>query len=200
MRGTCTLAAMALLATAAITGCGQSSSSDAAATPVAAAASRPPSVATPTSTPSERTPAAASPQTAKPTATGQRPKPTVTPTPRQTRPPRTSAITDDGKANGYAVALQPKDKVRITFDECTSCGYHWEVTAAPNARVGRAAGDTSESAKQPSGSSGHVVGGSGTHAFTFTAVGAGKTQVRLGYLPPGASTAERTVVLTITVR
>lgn len=114
------------------------------------------------------------------------------------RAARTYKVTDDGTSSRYSVSLHAKDKVSITFSECTSCGYSWSVSAAPRSAVARSAGDSSRPAAQPA-SGPPMVGGSGTHTFTFQAVGAGKTTVSFGYFPPGSRPADRTVVLTITV-
>ncbi|HVU73713.1 MAG TPA: protease inhibitor I42 family protein [Mycobacteriales bacterium] len=105
-------------------------------------------------------------------------------------------VKDDGKTNKRHPSLHVGDSYVITYKECATCGYSWQVVKRANNAVIKG----SSVAKGPSsGGNPPVVGGVGTRTYTFKAKGVGTTTVKLGYFGPGASKPARTVTIAFTV-
>ncbi|MBV9665382.1 MAG: protease inhibitor I42 family protein [Actinobacteria bacterium] len=121
----------------------------------------------------------------------------VTLVPATTAPPSSGQTVKLGdKDSGKTVPAHPGDAIVLTLTDCFSCGYHWNITTAPDANVVAHRSTQDTQANNPPGQ----VGGSGTRVFTFQAVRAGTTHVVLGYFPPAkGAAAESTYELTFTV-
>ena len=98
--------------------------------------------------------------------------------------------------SGRTVTLAEGQGLRVRLSVCYSCGYHWETLRAPARRVMR---------RQPQRTSGGTceppcVGGSVVTTFRYRARAAGRTRLRLGYIPPGSAPPEQTFRLRVRVR
>ena len=107
-------------------------------------------------------------------------------------PAKVLTLADSGKT----VTLAQGQGLRVRLSVCYSCGYHWETRRAPARRVLR---------RLPQRTSGGTceppcVGGSVVTIFRYTARAAGRTRLRLGYIPPGSSSPEETFRLRVRVR
>ncbi|NOH01564.1 MAG: peptidase inhibitor I42 [Chloroflexi bacterium] len=88
------------------------------------------------------------------------------------------------------------DEFTIVLDANPSTGYHWELVEELDAGVVQFV-SRDYSADQPV-----TIGSGGVDVWTFQAVGAGETQITLGYYPPSNDPEEpqQTVTFTVTVK
>jgi predicted secreted protein len=118
----------------------------------------------------------------------------TTTTRRAGGPAQTIRLSDSDK--GKTVAARSGDTIVVSLIDCFSCGYHWNITAAPDVKVVAHRSTVDQQAQNAPGQ----VGGSGKRVFTFQAVGAGSTSVTLGYFPPAkGAAAESTFALSFVV-
>jgi predicted secreted protein len=98
--------------------------------------------------------------------------------------------------SGSTVTLVPGQRLRVKLEVCYSCGYRWATRRAPAPRVLRRRPQRQQSTGncQPP-----CVGGSAVTIFRYVARARGRTRLRLGYIPPGSSTAEQTFRLRVRV-
>lgn len=114
--------------------------------------------------------------------------------PSSTRVPATGleplviAVAKEGK-NAYAYIVEEGREVHVELETCEGCGSQWKVDEAGDPSVAVVTAERATSAGATGGRTTQVV---------LQAVGAGTTNVVLGY--PGASGAsERSVVVSLTV-
>ena len=109
--------------------------------------------------------------------------------------PATPVLDDHGDLKNPHVVLGVGSSIKLRFDECGSCGFHWAFVQRP-AKALVAKTSTSRAPHNAPG----VVGGSGTHTFTFTGRKAGLTYAKVGYFGPGADKPTRVVTVRLRVR
>ena len=106
-------------------------------------------------------------------------------------------ITDNGTKNARHWVGHVHDALVITFTECTDCGYQWRVISKAKPALVKTTGKATPA---PSEVNGHpVVGGTGTHTYTFKARAVGTTVAKLGYFGPAATKPSRVVTIKITI-
>lgn len=109
--------------------------------------------------------------------------------------PAAPVIDDHGDLKNLHVVLGVGSSIKLRFDECGSCGYHWAFVQRPSKTLVAKA-----SKSRPPHNAPGVVGGSGTHSFTFTGLKGGLTYAKVGYFAPGATEASRVVTVRLRVR
>ena len=89
--------------------------------------------------------------------------------------PATLELTATG--NGTAVTLEPGQELAVTLESNASTGYKWNLVEEPDANVLTL---VSSQYVEPA-TTGNVVGAAGTEVWTFKAVNAGTTSLKLAY-------------------
>lgn len=119
--------------------------------------------------------------TAATTATSG-PSRAVTEPPLQPGLAQTHALTESD--SGSTVRANVGDRIRITLEECQSCGFQWKEVKAPDANVVKPYADRRvEPTTSTSGPP--MPGGSSSRVFLYFVVGQGRTGGTLGYFGPG---------------
>ena len=108
--------------------------------------------------------------------------------------PKTRILTV--KDSGKTVTLVPGQRLRIELEVCYSCGYHWETTRAPSKQVLT----RQKQLQRGNGCAAPCAGGSATTIFRYLGRAAGRTSLRLSYIPPGSTKPAKRFNLTVRVR
>lgn len=147
----------------------------------------------PTASQPETTPGPPSPDPSPTAAAQPTARPTVTPTPRPTATPkptpRTVGLTEADRGTTVRVAVG--DAIVLTLRECASCGSRWDYEAPrPDASVVEEVSDRREQG---------TAGSDARRTWTYRAVGAGTTEIRLLYVPPGDEPPTERYAVTVQV-
>lgn len=102
--------------------------------------------------------------------------------------------------NGKTVTANVGDRIRITLEECQSCGFQWREVKAPNSKVVKSYGDRKDETTTTSGAP--MPGAPSSRVFLYSVVGQGRTAGTLGYFGPGdegtsVDSAEETFVFKV---
>ena len=88
------------------------------------------------------------------------------------------------------------NEFKIIIDSSPTTGYHWEIVGALDVNV------VEFISKDFKGSEPVIPGSGGVDIWVFKAIGAGKTNITLGYYPPSNDPVEpqQTMTFTVTVK
>ncbi len=85
-------------------------------------------------------------------------------------------------------------QVTLVIESNPTTGYHWEIVGELDKNVVDLVGKDYKSTSAP-----NLVGGGGVDIWVFKAIGAGETQITLGYYPPSNTATEPSKTETFTV-
>jgi predicted secreted protein len=120
---------------------------------------------------------------------------TTVASPAATESPKT--LTLDESDNGKKLTLAMGGVVKLTLETTPGTGYEWTYSEKPDPKVLKQTADTTKASEQTG--SEPIVGAPVMRTWTYEAIGAGSSSVKLGYVPPGGGAPDETFSFSVMV-